>query len=230
MPRFAVIGLGRFGARLARELTAAGAEVIGIDSNADIVDELRDEVTLAIRLDGTDAAALKTQGINQVEVAIVGMGDNFEATALTTANLKAMGVRRVIARATTLRRGEILSRIGADIVVNPERETAVRWAQRLMMPEITDYVEMGEGHGLVQIVAPKSFHHKSPGQLQLSRRLNVLLVAIRRADPNAPKAASDEETAAGPLVIIPGADTEILPGDILVMVGSNESLAELPQD
>ena len=227
MPRFAVIGLGRFGSRLAKELTNAGAEVIAIDRDRQLVEDLRDDVTLAIRLDSTDENALRMQGVDKVDAAFVGMGDDFEAAALTTANLKAIGVPRVISRAKTLVRGEILSRIGADTIVNPERETAIRWAQRLMMPELRDYIELGEGHGLVQLVAPKAFHHKTLLDLHLRSKFNVLLVAIRRAVSVRTGATSG--TAENAIVIIPEAHTTILPEDVLVLVGSNEALAQLPE-
>lgn len=228
MPQFAVIGLGRFGSTLARELTAAGGEVIAIDSDRHLVEDIRDEVALAVRLDSTDEEALRTQGIDKVDVAIVGIGEHFEAAALTTAILKSMGVPRVISRAVSAIRGEILSRIGADAVIYPERETAVRWAQRLMMPELRDYIELGEGHALIQIAAPPSFHHKTPEQLKLRQRHNLLLVAVRRnVDVGAGPTAAGAQT---PVVIIPRPDTVILPGDVLVVVGSNEALAELAEE
>lgn len=228
MPRFAVIGLGRFGATLAKDLSTAGAEVIAIDRNRELVEDLRDDVTLAIRLDSTDEQALRTQGIDKIDVAIVSIGEDFESAALTTAILKAIGVPRVISRAVTAIRGEILTRIGADTIVNPERETASRWAQRLMMPELKDYIELGEGHGLVQIAAPRAFHHKTPEQLDLRRRYNLLLVAVRRTvQVRAGSQAAADNT---PVIVVPRADTTILPNDILVLVGPNEALAELPQD
>jgi trk system potassium uptake protein TrkA len=227
MPRFAVIGLGRFGATLSRELTAAGGEVIAIDSDRQLVEDIRDEVTLAIRLDSTDEEALRTQGVDKVDAAIVGIGEDFEAAALTTANLKAIGVPRVISRAVTQIRGEILSRIGADTVIYPERETAVRWAQRLMMPELRNYIELGEGHGLIELVAPPSFHQKTLEQLRLRQQHNLLLVAIRRSV--AVKVSDYRGTADTQVVIIPHADTVILPSDVLIIIGSNEALAELPR-
>ena len=99
MERFAVIGLGRFGRRLSTMLAAQGAEVIAIDRDRSIVEELRDQVTLAIAMDATDETALRVQGVDQVDCAIVGIGHNFESNALTTVLLKSMRVERVISRA-----------------------------------------------------------------------------------------------------------------------------------
>ena len=124
MNRFAVIGLGRFGSRLASNLAAAGAEVIAIDRSRQIVEDLRDKVTLAIALDATDEQALRIQGVDQVDCAVVGIGQDFEANALTTALLKSLGVARVVSRAGNQMQAEILTRIGADGVVKPEDESA----------------------------------------------------------------------------------------------------------
>jgi len=109
MQRFAVIGLGRFGQRLARALTADGAEVIAIDREVDLVEEVRDEVTLAVRLDSTDEEALKAQGIAEVDAVIVGIGEQFEAAALTVAVLQSLGVPRIYARAETTVQARILT-------------------------------------------------------------------------------------------------------------------------
>ena len=114
MERFAVIGLGRFGSRLARNLAKSGAEVIAIDHDRQIVEELRDQVTLAIALDATDEQALKIQGVDQVDCAIVGIGHDFEANALTTALLKSLRIQKVISRAGSDMQAQILQRIGAD--------------------------------------------------------------------------------------------------------------------
>ncbi|HET6429548.1 MAG TPA: TrkA family potassium uptake protein, partial [Phycisphaerae bacterium] len=128
MATFAVIGLGRFGYRLSTLLAEGGAEVIAIDSRRDLVESIRDRVTVAVCLDTTDEEALRAQGVDRVNVAVVGIGDDFEANALATVILKQIGVPRVISRATTTIRAQILSRIGADDVVNPERESAERWS------------------------------------------------------------------------------------------------------
>jgi len=219
MARFAIIGLGRFGMKLARSLTAAGAEVIAIDANRDLIEQIRDEVPLAIRLDSTDAQALLAQGIDKVDAAVVGIGQDFESAALTTATLKSIGVRKVIARAGSEVRGKILKSIGADEIVFPEAESATRWANRLTLPELHEYLELGPGYSLIQIKAPKAFCNKTLGQIHLRRRYHVNLVAIRRKTDTAPQ-----------IISVPHADTTILPDDILVLVGSDENLASLPGD
>ena len=144
--RFAVLGLGVFGARLARALAASGAEVIAADQDPQLVEQISDHVTLAVRLDTTDEHALRAQGIDKVDAAVVGIGSAFEDAALTTSTLKGLGVPRVIARATSKARGEILSRIGADDIINPEAESADRWCARLVMPQVLEKIDLGEVH------------------------------------------------------------------------------------
>jgi len=228
MDRFAVIGMGRFGRRLARALTAAEAEVIAIDRDAAIIQQVRDEVTLAVRLDSTDAEALRMQGVQDVDVALVGIGEDFESSALTVATLKEIGVKRIIARANTDIQAKILQKVGADQVVLPESESAMRWAHRLMLPNLKQYVELGEGHSMVYVSAPKLFHRKTLQELNLRNEFGVNLIAIERsvsvqADPKSP-------TLTKSTITVPTADTTILPNDILIMVGTDESLSHLPGD
>ena len=228
MQRFAVIGLGRFGQRLARALTAAEAEVIAIDLDASVVEAIRDEVTLAVRLDSTDEEALRAQGVQDVDVAVVGIGEGFEAAALTVATLKELKVKRIIARAQSDVQAKILTCVGADEIVLPETESALRWAHRLALPNLRQYVELGEGHSMVHMVSPTLFHHKSLKELDLRNAYGVNLVAIKRSvavqkDPSAPMTER-------PIIAVPNADTRILPSDILILVGSDEGMGRLPED
>ncbi len=228
MQRFAVIGLGRFGEQLARALAASGVEVVAIDRAARLAEALRDEVTLAVCLDSTDAEALKAQGIGDVDAAIVGIGEDFEATVLTVAVLKSLEVRRVFARAENEIQARILTRVGADDIVNPERESALRWSHRLTLPNLRQYIDLGEDHAIIYVNAPSAFHGQTLAELALRARHGVNMVAIKRehagpTDPDTPKAKE-------PLVTVPMADTTILPDDILILVGPNEALAKLPAD
>lgn len=228
MERYAVIGLGRFGSRLARLLAEADAEVIAIDGKPDLVENLRDDVSLAVCLDSTDEAALRAQGIDKVDVAIVGIGTAFEAAALTTVILKQFGVPQIIARATTSTRGQILSRIGADHIVNPERESAERWRDRLLAPAIMERSVLAEGYSMVQANAPASFHGKSLAELAVGNRYKVLIVAIRRTVTETDSEGNEHERSF--VLTAPGPDTIIEPGDILVVIGSDEAIESLPHE
>jgi len=226
MERFAVIGLGRFGVRLAILLGEAGAEVIAVDRRRELIERVRDRVTLAVCLDSTDEQALKAQGIDKVDVAIVGIGGAFEENALTTVILKQLGVPRVISRATTTMRGRILTRIGADDIVNPERESADRWRNRLLAPSIMERIELAEGYSLTQIPAPDSFTGKTLQQLDVRRKYEVNIVAIRRTT----KEADDEGVSRTRqyVISVPMAETKVVKGDILLMIGSDEAMESFP--
>lgn len=226
MEHFAVIGLGRFGSRLASLLADAGAEVIGVDHRKELVDRMRDEVTLAVCLDSTDEQALRAQGIDKVDVAVVGIGSAFENAALTTVLLKQMGVPRVVARATTTMRGQILSRIGADDVVNPESESAERWRERLLIPQVIERSALAEGFSLAQVTARKEFAGKTLAELEVGRRYKVLVVAIRRT---AQEKRDGEVKERQYVITAPGPDSMIKPDDILVVIGSDEAINDFSQ-
>lgn len=209
-------------------MTADGAEVIAIDRNPKLVEAARDEVTLAVRLDSTDPEALRAQGIAEVDLAIVGIGEQFEAAALTVAVLRELGVPRIYARAESEIQGQILSRIGAHEIVNPEQESALRWAHRLMLPNLRQYIELGENHAMVYTIAPASFCHKTPAELALRRKHGLNLVAIKRQVGATTDA--DARTPVSPAFTVPEADTTILPDDVLILVGSSEALSNLPAE
>lgn len=223
MRRFAVIGMGRFGSRLASNLAQAGQEVIGIDLEPRLIEEMRDRVTLAIALDATDEQALLMHGIDKVDIAVVGIGNDFESSALATVLLKQIGVPRVISRAITPTSARILARIGADEVVNPEDEAADRWCSRLVSPEFLSQYNVGAGHSLVEIKAPTKWVGKTLTQLNLRARFGVLVVAIkiRKSTPGAP----DTQT-----VTMPDPGLPIEKEQVLVLFGLEENLAQLPRD
>jgi trk system potassium uptake protein len=228
MRRFAVIGLGRFGQRLASALTMNGAEVIAIDRDSNQVDAVRDQVSHAVRLDSTDAQALRAQGIDNVDVAIVGIGQGtaqgFEAAVLTVVNLRQLGVPQIYARAENLTAGEIFAKVGAAEVIYPEFESAERWAYRLIAPQIDEKIELAPGYSLARVEAPLSFDGQTVMDLQLRQKYNINLVLIRR------NSEGWAAKAKAPIINVPTPDTVVREGDILVLAGSDEDLARLPQE
>lgn len=228
MEKFAVIGLGLFGTELATLLADGGAEVIAIDKDPVPVEALRDKVAVAVCLDSADEQALLSQGIDKVDVAVVGIGDSFEASALTTVILKQLGVPRVISRATSPVRADILARIGADSVINPEHESAERWSSRLLAPAVMERFAVAEGHSLAQVTAPKAFHKKTLQQLDVGKNYRVLVVAIRRKVAEVDK--EGQPTEREHLMTAPGSDTTIQPGDVLVVIGEDDAIHTFPAD
>ena len=229
MVRFAVIGLGRFGQKLAIALAMSGAEVIAIDKNRDTIELIADQVSLAVRLDSTDEEALKAQGIDKVDVAIVGIGQGtgrgFESAILTVVNLRQMGVKQIYARAEDLIAGEVFSKIGATEVIYPEIESAQRWAFKLIAPQIGEKIDFAPGYSLARIKAPPSFEGKTVMDIQLRQKYNVNLVLIKRAEN--PKKTKEQD---GNIINVPMPGTVIYEDDILMVVGSDPDLAKLPQE
>jgi len=225
MRRFAVIGLGRFGQKLAVALAMSGAEVIAIDKNRDQVDLIRDQVSHAVRLDSTDEEALKAQGVDKVDVAMVsigqGTGQGFEAAVLTVVNLRQMGVRHIYARAESLTAGEVFSKIGATEVIYPEIESAQRLADKLIAPQIWEKIDFAPGYSLARLKAPASFDGMTVKELRLREKYNLNLVLIKRAW----QGEKEEEE----IINVPMPDTIIYQGDILMVAGADKDLANLPQ-
>ena len=226
MKRFAVIGLGRFGQKLAVALAMSGAEVIAIDKNREIVELIRDQVSHAVRLDSTDEEALKAQSVDKVDVAIIGMGqEGFEAAILTVVTLRQMGVQQIYARAESLLAGEVFSKVGAVEVIYPEIESAQRWAYKLIAPQIGEKIDFAPGYSLARIEAPPSFDGKTVMDLQLRQKYNVNLVLIKRSDE-----ARAQKTEKSPIINVPMPGTIVYKGDILMVAGSDTDLAKLPQE
>ena len=226
MKRFMVIGLGRFGQRLAQMLTQAGHEVIAVDLREELVERVRDEVALAVSLDATDPEPLKAQDVASLDAAIVSIGEDFEANALATATLKSLDVRYVVSRASSQIQRRILMRIGADRVIFPEEEIAERLASQLANPNIVEHLVLAEGHDLIQIRAPAAWHDRTLGEIDLRRKHEVNLVAIKRTIVS--RTPEGGESVEQQVVDLPLAHTVIREGDVLVLVGSTESLANLP--
>jgi trk system potassium uptake protein TrkA len=228
MKRFAVIGLGRFGQKLAIALSMSGAEVIAIDRDRTVIEQIRDQVSLAVRLDSTDEDALRSQGVDKVDVAIVGMGQGgraFESAILTVVNLKALGVKQICARAQNLIGGQVFSAVGATEVIYPEIESAQRWAYKLIAPHITEKIDFAPGYSMASIVAPASFDEKTVMDLQLRQKYSVNLVAIKRG-----RTHKDKRTKAEAIINVPMPNTVIYAGDTLMVAGSDTDLEKLPQE
>ena len=227
MKRFAVIGLGRFGQKLAIALSMSGAEVVAIDIDRTIIDQIRDQVSLAVKLDGTDEEALKAQGIDKVDVAIIGMGQGggaFESAILTAVNLRQMGVKQIYARAENLVAGQVFSAVGATDIIYPEVESAQRWAYKLIAPHISEKIDFAPGYSLASVKAPQSFNEKTVMDLQLRQKYNINLVAIKRNDPKVDGKDSKD------IINVPMPDTVIYADDILMVAGTDLDLAKLPQE
>ena len=216
--QFAVIGLGRFGSAMATTLSELGQDVIGVDGDAEKVRQLADVVTQAVDLDAIDERALRSIGIQDVDVAVVSIGENIESSLLVVMQLRELGVKTIVAKAVTPLHGRILEKLGVSRVIFPEREMAVRIAHGLVMPNVIDYIELSRDFSIVEVPAPAVFVGRTLKQLELRPKYGLTLIAIkRRPSPSTPEVTN----------ISPSADETIQAGDVLSLLGSNERLAAL---
>lgn len=216
--QFAVIGLGRFGSAMATTLAELGQDVIGVDGNAERVRQLADTVTQAVELDATDERALRAISIQDVDVAVVSIGENIESSLLVVMQLLELGVKSIVAKAVTPLHGRILEKLGVSRVIFPEREMAVRIAHGLVMPNVIDYIELSRDFSIVEVPAPEMFVGRTLKQLELRPKYGLTLIAIKRQ----PGPTAEQVTN-----ISPSADEIIQPGDVLSLLGSNQRLNAL---
>jgi trk system potassium uptake protein TrkA len=209
---FGVIGLGRFGYHVARTLAQGGAEVIACDVDEEKVREVSEYVSLAYVLDATDAKALKESGIANVDTAVVSIGENIEASILIVVQLKELGVKEVVAKAITPLHGKVLEKLGVDRVVYPDKEMAIRVAHSLLVGEFIEEMPIGEKHSLFELKAFDFMLGKTLRELDVRRRFGVSVLAIKRGEN---------------LIVNPVGDEKVLPGDILVVLGTTEQLSSM---
>lgn len=152
---FAVIGLGAFGGTVATELARFGNQVMGIDIDEKRVAQLASTLPTTVILDATDEAALREAGVDRYDVALISIGDNVEASILTTMNMKLIGMETTWVKAVSRTHHRILAKVGADRVILPEQEMGRHAAQMLNNPVVNDYVSLGNGYSVVNIVIPE---------------------------------------------------------------------------
>ena len=217
--KVAVVGLGLFGKSLAVNLARSGIEVIAIDANVELVDDVKDEVAVAVKLDATDEKELRAQAVHEVDVLVASIGDNFEANQLLVILAKQMGIKRVLARAPSAVHERILKMIGADEIVLPEQQAAEDLSRKLAQPSLKGYFELIEGYSVAEIEAPVAFHGKSLSELELKQKHKVNLIAIKRPSP------TDEGRPS--INAVPLGTDVLQKGDILAVAGRDEDLKGL---
>lgn len=212
--QFAVIGLGRFGTSVATALFKLGYEVLAIDADEERVQKFSDEVTHVVQADTTDENSLKALGIRNFDVVIVAIGENMQANVLTTVLLKDLGVKHIVAKARNELHGKMLSKIGADRVVYPERDMGQRVAHNLVSTNVLEYIELSPNLSIVEITAPKILVGKSLAEANLRVKYEVNVVAIKRGEE---------------LLVPPQAEEKIKSEDILIFVGKTQGVQRLEE-
>ena len=179
---YAVLGLGKYGRSVALELTRSGAEVIAVDINEDIVDEVSPKLPICRCADITDPEVMVKLGIKNVDVAIVAMANNLEGSVLAVTLLKELGVPTVIAKCGNEMHMKILSRVGADRVVFPEKESGTRLGKSLVSSGFTDIIELSPEVSMLELDMKNEWVNKNLIELSLRKKYSINVVAIRKGD------------------------------------------------
>jgi trk system potassium uptake protein TrkA len=218
--QYAVIGLGRFGYWVAKTLINFDCEVLAIDNDEEKVKDVSDFVTHAVVLDAADEKALKSVDLQDIDVAIVSIGENIEDSILAVMILKECNVKYIVAKAVTPLHGKVLENLKVNKVVYPERDVAIRIAKNLINPNIVEQLELSPEYSIIEMPAPKPLIGKSLKESQLRNKYGINLIAIKRND-------SENDTEKKKMNIIPFSTEIIYKDDLLVLVGSNKDLEKL---
>ena len=174
---YGIVGLGRFGYALTLELARSGADLLVIDRDEEKIKEIREFTENALVVHSLDKKTLLETGIQNCDVAVVCIGEQMEFSILTTLNLVSMGIPRVVAKASGAEHGEILSRLGAEVVF-PERDMAVRLAKRLEASTVLDFIQVGEQINISKGRIPDCFVGKSVLEVDLRSKFGVNIIAV----------------------------------------------------
>jgi trk system potassium uptake protein TrkA len=214
MKQFMVIGCGRFGSSIATTLFKLGHEVMAIDMDEERVQDIADEVTYAVQADVADENVLAELGISNFDVVIVSIGSNYQASIMATLVAKELGVKKVVAKAHDSLHGKVLSKIGADKIIYPERDMGVRVAHNLVSSNILDFIELSPDYSILEITALKQWVNKTLKELSLPSTFGINVMAIKR----------DKD-----INVSPYANDVILEGDILVVIGNTVDIEKIEQ-
>lgn len=209
MKSYVVIGLGRFGSEVARQLYRCGCEVLAVDLRSELVQQISADVTHAAVGDSRDKEVLRMLGVGEFDCAVVAIGEDLAASVLITMNLKELGVPYLVCKAHDDVHRRVLVKLGADRVVIPEQENAARLAKGLSSPNLLDYIELSDEYSIVELPAPASWIGKTLKELNVRAKLGVNILAVRRG---------------GKMDISPAADFSFESEDIVVVLGDAKAL------
>lgn len=212
---FAVIGLGRFGGSICQELSREGMEVLAIDINEQKINEFKNIASYAVIADATDEQVLKELDIEKIDHVIVAIGDDIQASILTTVILADMGIKRITVKAQNDYHEKILNKIGAHHVVHPESDMGKRLAHSLISSNILDYLELSEDHSMVEVKAGQFIVGKTLIDLDIRAKYGCNVVGIRRGKD---------------LNVSPNATDNIQRNDVLIVIGADESISRFEKD
>ncbi|AJS60092.1 potassium channel family protein [Paenibacillus sp. IHBB 10380] len=210
--QYAIIGMGRFGSSVANALTDMGFDVLAIDSNEQRIQEMSNIVTHAVSANSTDEEALRALGIRNFEVVVVAIGEDIQASILTTLILKDLGIPTLIVKAQNELHGKVLQKIGADKVIYPERDMGLRVAHHLTSPNILEYIELSDDYSIVEMRVSELMVGKNLIDLNVRARFGCNVMAIKTGTN---------------MNISPDATELLRQNDVLVILGKPEDLIKL---
>lgn len=213
---FAVIGLGRFGGNLCKELVSLGVDVLALDKNMERVQDYSSIVSHAAELDAVDKDSLSAVGISNFDCVIISLGKGIESSILATLILKEMGIEKVWVKARNEYHEKVLKKIGADKIIHPERDMAIRIANHIVSDKVTDYIELSDKYSIVEIVASDKIVGKSLSELNIRAKYHCNIIGIKKSSDN--------------ILISPAPDLKIDSNDILITIGSNNNLERFEQE
>lgn len=214
MIKFAIIGLGSFGSNVAKTLYERGHEVLTIDKDKDKIEAAKSFSSHAVLMDSADKDSLEAIGIREIDVVVVSLGPEMEASILTVLHLHELGVKRIVAKALTEDHAKILDAVGATEVIYPEKDMAIRTALKLTSPNILECLPLLSGISIQEIAPPEKFIGKSLRDLDLRNKYGIQVIAVRELVP--------EKT-----VYVPKADFVIKDSDVLIVMGDEKKLEKL---
>ena len=209
MKSYIVIGMGRFGSEVAKRLCELGCEVLAVDKSSELIQPMGEVVTQAVVADATDKEVLRALGVKDFDCAVVAIGGSLSDSVLATMNLKELGVGHIVCKAHDATHRQVLIKLGADQVVIPEQENAIRLARSLSSFNVLDYIELSEDYGIIDVPAPAQWVGRSLKELNVRAQLGVNILAVKQA---------------GKINVSPSADYSISQGDVMVVLGDTAAL------
>lgn len=224
--RYAVIGIGKFGFHLAKELSLKGADVLAIDHDAERLDDLKEIAAHSVRLDSREEAALRSQVLQEYDAVVVGIGDDFETTLLTVVALQNLGVKRIVVRATTPVHERILQHLGVHEVILPAVEAAERLATSLQYEGVLESYALASDATIAEVNVPDGLIGRSVGDIGFTEEHNVTLITIKRTKKQ-PRLFGLGSREVEEVVGVPKAETRLERGDTLIVFGNKDAIGAI---
>jgi len=225
--QYFIVGLGTFGMALARALTEKKAQILAIDISPEKVDEASSYGINAAVADSTEEKILRKLGVADFDVGVVAIGENLEASILTTLLLKDLGVKHIIVKSMSAHHSRIAGKVGADRVVYPETDMAMRLADALLRPSIIEEIELSKEYNLVEIVLPKNFYNKTLLESRIKENYNLTVIAVRRKETIISEDGSTDIKEE--MIVSPESRMVLQEGDVILVVGRDSDVEKLRQ-